>query len=940
LIKGLERITAELRAWKHFIKFWRPGGAPLWPAETINLEPSSHERGRLRSVGGDPQVRLAGLPRTHLQFGPAIIEIALRVESGLLAHPFLYLDRGCGFNEADKIPLLPAEAERLVGVVPSLRGARTLRFDPSEGPVDITLGEIRLRRSRAGETDLALTTDGRPGSGWRRRPRWFGSHSPLLPHLRLDGVEVVAVRAIEATDEAGVFVLTDGDPQVILRAVPEHAKAQACRYTFEIEEVEGVVAAPRLYIDYDGKGFSQDASFALARQPDGLYHALVARPDLKPTVRWDPSDRRGKVRLVSVSVQPEDVSALSDPAETDVESPPDDMAASLSERRAQAVVRSFELNELRYNSAAALAYDYGRWIKATEQPSQADRLRMPDIIAAMDWRPRFSFVMPTYNTPPDLLETCIQSMLDQVYPDFEICIADDHSSDPRVRTLLEALAARYPQIRVTYRETNGHISEASNSALALATGDFVVLVDHDDILPDYALLVVADALNRNPGTRILYSDEDKLAPSGQRCDPYFKSDFNRFLMFGHNMVSHLGVYQRTLLETIGGFRKGYEGSQDYDLFLRCLDHCSDSEIVHIPHVLYHWRMIPGSTAVSADQKSYAIVAAQKSINDFMRRNQLPFEVVDGVAPGLTRLAVVGDPERRTVSIVIPTRDGLDLLRPCLESLRGSIDDAVEVVIVDNDSVEPETHAYLAELALEPGFKVVAAPGAFNFSAICNLGVAASSGEIICLLNNDTELETQDWLTRARALLSMPDVGIVGARLIYPDRSIQHFGLYLGMGAHGVAGTPHRGLPMSDFGPFGKARLIQEFSAVTAACLFVKRPLYEAVGGLDPELRVAYNDVDFCLKVRALGKKILCDPDIVLIHKESKTRGADTDNLKAERLEMEARTMRARWNKQLANDPYYNPNLTLDRDDFSLADAPRSPLPWRRTEANTARMRQS
>jgi GT2 family glycosyltransferase len=265
-----------------------------------------------------------------------------------------------------------------------------------------------------------------------------------------------------------------------------------------------------------------------------------------------------------------------------------------------------------------------------------------------------------------------------------------------------------------------------------------------------------------------------------------------------------------------------------------------------------------------------------------------------------------------------------LLAPCIKSLDGHRGERVEIIIVDNGSVEPETLSYFAELQKNPSIKIVPAPGQFNFSAICNIGVAAAAGDIVCLLNNDTELVSQDWLKRARAFLSISDVGIVGARLLYPDQTVQHFGLYLGMGAHGVAGTPHRGKPSSDFGPFGKARLVQEFSAVTAACLFVKRSVYDAVGGFDPELRVAYNDVDFCLKVRALGLKIVCDPDIVLIHKESKSRGMDDDGSKAKRLEDEAAIMRSRWGDVLSADPYYNPNLTLERDDFSLATKPRTP----------------
>jgi GT2 family glycosyltransferase len=497
-----------------------------------------------------------------------------------------------------------------------------------------------------------------------------------------------------------------------------------------------------------------------------------------------------------------------------------------------------------------------------------------------------------------------------------------------VIALLRRFERSDPRIKVEFRKDNGHISEASNSALALAKGDYIVLVDHDDAIPAHCLAVIARAINDHPGAQVLYSDEDKLDTDGVRRDPYFKGAFNEYLMFGHNMVSHIGVYSRALVTSIGGFRKGYEGSQDYDLLLRCLDQCDASRIVHIPHVLYHWRMLPGSTAVSADQKSYAIDAAQRALNDHFDRRGLPYRSIDGVAPGLSGLAIRPMQASPLISVIIPTRDGLDLLSACIDSILLFRDEALEIIVVDNGSVQDETILYLEKMAMAGLIRVVQSPGAFNFSHLCNLGVEAATGEIICLLNNDTEVLAADWLQRARAHLSVPQVGVVGARLLYPDRTLQHFGLYLGLGAHRIAGSPHRGLPEASFGYFGKARLIQEFSAVTAACLFVRRSDYEAAGGFDEALAVAYNDVDFCLKIRDLGLKVICDPDITLIHKESKSRGADTDPRKAARLEDEAQLVRDRWGERLTDDPYYSPNLTVDDDDMSMAPRPRVTLPWR------------
>lgn len=550
--------------------------------------------------------------------------------------------------------------------------------------------------------------------------------------------------------------------------------------------------------------------------------------------------------------------------------------------------------------------------------------------AAMAWRPRFSFVVPAYNTPVSLLSACLDALLAQTYGDFEICVADDHSPDPAVMTTLAEYAARDARVKFVRCETNGHISAASNHALAIATGEFIVLVDHDDLIPDFALFVVAYYLNLHPDADVLFSDEDKVDLRKMRSSPYFKGQWNRFLMYGHNMVSHLGIYRRSLVEAVGGFRIGLEGSQDYDLFLRCYERSSDDRIIHIPHVLYHWRMIPGSTAISPDQKSYAVVAAERAINDHFERTGLPLRSVPGFINGVTGIEPAGDLTTR-LTIIIPTRNGLDVLKPCVDSILATDRVGVDILIVDNGSDDWATLDYLTELAKAGTAQVLRDTTPFNFSALNNRAAEAADGDLLCFLNNDTEVLASDWLARARALLSIEEVGIVGARLLYPDRTLQHFGLVLGMGRHGVAGTPHNGLHADDPGNFAKARLIQEFSAVTAACLFIRKADFLRVGGFEADLQVAYNDVDLCLKVRALGMKVVGDPGILLTHKESSTRGDDGRGARAQRLGQEAALMRERWGPLLAADPYYSPNLSLERSDFVLATPPRVPLPWQQGE---------
>ncbi|RMB25753.1 GT2 family glycosyltransferase [Sphingomonas sp. PP-F2F-G114-C0414] len=681
-------------------------------------------------------------------------------------------------------------------------------------------------------------------------------------------------------------------------------------------------------IDY-GAGFDDNLAlvYTAGREPTRI---LVARPGHIVGVRWILDRKPNAMRLPLIGFAPitlteaEEMLRARGPDDLDI-----DRLVALVQRCARVEITAEEAAEATLSLMAPdphVGSDYRSWISTYERPQATDYVTIARMTETMAWRPRFSFVLPVYNTPAALLCACLDSLLAQTYTDFEICIADDHSSDPQVATILADYASRDIRVKSMRCATNGHISAASNSALTLATGDFVVLVDHDDLIPDYALFVVAFYINQHPNADVLFSDEDKVDLRTMRSAPYFKGRWNRFLMYGHNMISHLGVYRRALIESVGGFRIGFEGSQDYDLFLRCYESSADDRIIHIPHILYHWRMIPGSTSVSPDQKSYAAVAAQRAINAHFERTGLPLRSVPSFIDGLS--GVVPAVSLNTlISIVIPTRDGLDILKICIDSILATSPINIEIIIIDNGSEERSTLNYLAKLESAGTARIIRDDKPFNFSRINNLAVEYARGEILGFINNDTEVLARDWLDRVRALLSMKDVGIVGARLLYPDRTLQHFGLVLGMGHHRVAGTPHNGIGGEDPGYFAKARLLQEFSAVTAACLFIRKTEFLEVGGFDPELEIAYNDVDLCLKIRELGFKVIADPEILLIHKESKTRGSDENGARAKRLEAEAALMRTRWATILDDDPYYSPNLTLAQSDFTMATPPRTPLPW-------------
>ena len=564
----------------------------------------------------------------------------------------------------------------------------------------------------------------------------------------------------------------------------------------------------------------------------------------------------------------------------------------------------------------ARSYAYSEWIVRFE-PHADTYPRLAAQRSEWDRQPTISVLMPTYDTPTRYLREAIESVQRQEYPHWELCIADDASKAPHVRQVLAEYAAGDARIRVCYRPDNGHISAASNSALALATGEFVALLDHDDRLHPLALHYVAEAIVGTPGVAMIYSDEDKVDTAGLRNGPYFKSDFNYELFLAQNMVSHLGCYATETVRALGGFRVGLEGSQDWDLGLRVFEQVGAAAIVHIPRVLYHWRELPGSTAVSVNEKPYAWVAGRRAVEEHVRRRSIDATVLP--APGLpswNRIRYAVPSPAPKVSIVIPTRDKVFLLRNCIASiLEKTTYPNYEIVIVDNGSVEADTENYLRSLPTDR-IRVLRDDAPFNYSRLNNRAVEASSGELVCLLNNDIEVVTPDWLEEMVGIVSQGSVGIVGARLWYPDQRIQHAGVILGIG--GIASHSHRFAPRGNPGYFGRAVLHQQLSAVTGACLLVSRKLWDTLDGLDETLAVAFNDVDFCLRAGALGRRVVWTPYAELIHHESISRGPENTPEKIERFEAEQALMRQRWGELIKADPFYSPNLTLLAEDFSLA----------------------
>ncbi|NSS92808.1 glycosyltransferase family 2 protein [Enterococcus faecalis] len=557
---------------------------------------------------------------------------------------------------------------------------------------------------------------------------------------------------------------------------------------------------------------------------------------------------------------------------------------------------------------------YPNWLARNEV---LDIEAMTQEIATFHYQPKISIAMPVYNVEEKWLRLCIDSILNQVYTNWELCMADDASTDPNVKKILTEYQQLDERIRVVFREQNGHISEATNSALAIATGEFVALLDNDDELAINAFYEVVKVLNENPELDLIYSDEDKIDMDGNRSDPAFKPDWSPDLLLGTNYISHLGVYRRSILEEIGGFRKGYEGSQDYDLVLRFTEKTTKERIKHIPKVLYYWRMLPTSTAVDQGSKGYAFEAGLRAVQDALVRREINGHATHGAANGLYDVYYDIESEK-LVSIIIPTKNGYKDVQRCVSSIiEKTTYQNYEIIMADNGSTDPKMHELYAEFEKQlPGrFFVESIDIPFNFSTINNRAAKKAHGEYLLFLNNDIEVITENWLTLMVSFAQQERIGCVGAKLLYPNNTVQHAGVILGLG--GVAGHGHYGYPHGDLGYFGRLAINVNYSAVTAACLLMKKADFDAVGGFEEAFTVAFNDVDLCLKVQALGRDNVWLHEAELYHFESQTRGYDDKGKKKKRFEQEKVMMEEKWGPLIENDPFYNPNLTRDIPNFSL-----------------------
>lgn len=556
---------------------------------------------------------------------------------------------------------------------------------------------------------------------------------------------------------------------------------------------------------------------------------------------------------------------------------------------------------------------YQLWINMNEPKPW--EIRKQKNISFMNM-PKISIIVPAYNTPKKYLIDMIESVAKQSYVNWEICIAYGGNHDHDVKTTLERYASNESRMIVTLLNNNRGIAGNSNEAIALSTGDYIAFLDHDDTLAPFALFELVKAINENPGADLLYSDEDILSEDGtRRMEPQFKPDWSPDLLRSVNYICHLTALSKQLLDTVGPFGEVYEGSQDHDLFLRASE--KSKKIVHIPQILYHWRSHASSASMNMSAKMYAFDAGKRAVADHLDRIGVDGTVEDGLFLGSYKInyAIHGVP---LISIIIPNHNNIIDLRKCMQSILGiSTYSNYEIIIVENNSSDPEVFHYYEQLCTHERIKVIVWDQPFNYSAVNNFAAGYSSGSFLVFLNNDTEIINPDWLQQMAEHAQRKDIGAVGAKLYYPDDTIQHAGIILGLG--GITGHAHRFFPRYSHGYMGRLKVVHNVTAVTGACIMTRKEVFEEVGGFDVEYPLAFSDIDYCLKLRGRGYLIVWTPYAELYHHESKTRGNDEEvPEKKLRFLREFELYKNKWqHMSLIDDPYYNPNLTRDSENFSI-----------------------
>jgi O-antigen biosynthesis protein len=908
------RLSAPLRHLKGLIHNHVLGFSQLVPIPINHLEGLDGKVGhRWNAVADDPQFLLRPLNPAVLRRGQWFyLKFQWKCETPVTHQ--LYIDYGTGYQGHVELTFNIEKSGAVSMPLYLPKTFRGLRLDPMTSAGEFSISNMRITQSR-------------------RRPDICPEHEGIIRYLQaIDGAgfQLLPFNDLQLdTSQSRHWQSIGSDPHFLLK--PHSQKyPTAGWYSAELcIHSEEKHALAKFYFD-TGSGFNETETLTFLYASDELMERIYFIDKPVQAIRFDPKEVPAGFRIDVLRLNPlPESNAVKAMARRLIAKHED--YAGLSPSEVMNVIAKLKLDEQEtpvqrltkiYNETfqgRQSSIDYEEWIKEVEQPRLPSLIDTTDHIARLSYRPLISIVMPVYNTPENYLREAIESVLAQTYPHWELCIADDASPKRHVQRVLQEYALRDPRIRVVRRSENGHISRASNSAIEMAQGDYLALMDHDDTLPPHALYYMACAINEQSDVQIIYSDEDKIDTKGQRFDPHFKSDWNPDLFFSQNYVSHLGVYRRDLINRIGGFRTGVEGSQDQDLLLRCLPHVRHDQITHIPRVLYHWRMAEGSTALASGEKSYTTDAGIKSLRDFFSENGPENVTVEtGLVPNTYRVRWPIPKSAPSVTLIMPTRDRRTITELAVRSILAlTTYSNYEIVIIDNGSVEPETLQFFEQIQQQDSrVKVLRYDHPFNYSAINNFGVKHTISDIVGLINNDVEVINPDWLSEMVSHASRADIGCVGAKLYFSNNTLQHGGVILSIG--GVAGHSHKYFPKNHPGYFTRLMLTQNLSAVTAACVLIRREVYEQVGGLDEEnLKVAFNDVDFCLKVREAGYRNLWTPYAELYHHESISRGTEDNPEKVARFNGEVAYMQNKWSEALAVDPFYNPNLTRQHEDFSI-----------------------
>ncbi|RJQ27173.1 glycosyltransferase family 2 protein [Candidatus Parcubacteria bacterium] len=571
------------------------------------------------------------------------------------------------------------------------------------------------------------------------------------------------------------------------------------------------------------------------------------------------------------------------------------------------------LTNLRQNAFSRHPYNfliYKKWIQQNE-PDRKELSRQRS--AVFGYMPKISIVVPLYNTQPKYLKALFYSILNQTYENWEVCLADGSNSECRRREQL--IQKIKNDSRFKYKQVvNKGISYNTNQAILLSEGEYISFLDHDDVLAPFSLYEFTKAINENPETDIFYSDEDHLSIKNRRILPYFKPDFSKEFLRSTNYICHQVVVRKSIGDRIGWLREGMDGAQDHDFLLRVTD--LTNHIVHIPKILYHWREIPGSAAYDMKSKMYAFEAGKKAIQDHLKRNNIEGLVTDGHGLGFYRIFYRLN-NRPLVSIIIPNKDNWIVLEKCINSiLNTSTYHNYEIIIIENSSTDSKTFDYYEKIESDSKIRVLRWEKPFNYAKINNYGAKHANGEFFLFLNNDIQVINPDWVERMIEHFAKPDVGVVGAKLYFPNNTIEHGGFFLGI--RGFGSHSHIGFPRNSFGYFGRLITVQNYTAVTGACLLTKRDIFEEVKGFDEQFEYNYNDVDYCLKIKEKGYCTIWTPYTELYHHECQTRKEMCQEQFDRFLIAERDKFRKKWPSISETvDPYYNPNLHNERDDFSI-----------------------